>query len=377
MSNISRLTSLAAAGAGGETEQYIAIACSGTVSDLRNSLVVIPFNKNDGFGDYQVIPASSTAPPNRPATYGRVAWSKDGGAILFTHFDAPLISAYAFNSGAIGAKYGNPSSTPPGSSASGMAFNPAGSRIALGTNSTASGGANSVCAYLWSDSSGFGSRAGTNFTSGVEPRSLAWSPTGNWVGATSTRPKAVRWTGSAFGTYDEFLQNDDIYDVSWNPTGDYVAFAQYKIYGGNPANLLRRLVILEWDDTTGFGANVSRNLNDGTSLHKGVRWSPDNKSIVLAGATAPYVKAFAWDNDTGVVGPALPNTAATTGIVANYVNFNTAGDVVFVGLNNSKLIAAYEYDSTTGFGAKYDDPDLTGFPTSGPYASGIDYKDFG
>lgn len=375
MSNISRLTTLAAAGAAVETEQYVAITCTGTVSDLRNSLIVIPFNKNDGFGTYQNIPAGSTAPPNRPSTYGRVDWSASGGAILFTHFDAPLVSAYAFSGGSIGSKYSNPASVMPGSSASGIAFNSAGNRFAVGSNSTGSGGANSFAVYQWSDATGFGSRTTSNFTGGQEPWGLSWSPTDGWIGVATQAPdvKAIVWTGSAFGTVDTnpFSTLTQIYNISWNNAGDHVAVAGY-----DASVNTKRLLIAQWSNSTGFGTVVSPAWTASNQILD-AKWSHDDAAIVCAVNSSPYVKAFAWDNSTSTLGSELPNTASAASARGNVIDFNTAGDVVFVGVNNSKLINAYKFNSTTGFGSKYADPVLTGFPTSGPVTAGIAYKDFG
>jgi len=365
MSNISRLTSLAAAGAGVETEQYVAIACSGTVSDLRNSLVVIPFNKNDGFGAYQNIPAGSTAPPNRPSTYGQVGWSGDGGAIVFTHFDAPLVSAYAFSEGSLGAKYSNPSSLPSGSSATGLAFSNSGNFVSLASNTSS----NNFYTYQWSDSSGFGTKYTSNFLGGQEAKGIAWSNTDNWIGTVSNRAKVIKWTGSGYGTEEDTAVNVSTqYRVSWNSAGDHVMFS------AATASATQRLLIYTWDDVTGLGTNVSPSFSFNAY---DAQFSPDDKAIVVATNTYPYVKAFAWDNATSTLGSELSNTAPPASAVGTNVAFNTAGDVVFLGVNNAKLMNAYEFDSTTGFGSKYADPVLTGFPTSGPHAAGISYKDFG
>lgn len=371
MSNISRLTTLAAAGAAVETEQYVAITCTGTVSDLRNSLIVIPFNKNDGFGTYQNIPAGSTAPPNRPDSYSRVDWSASGGAILFTHFDAPLVSAYAFSSGAIGSKYSNPATSLAGSSAFGLAFNNSGSHFAVGSNSST----NNLRTYQWSDATGFGTSAVSNAIGGKSPWGLSWSPTDGWIGL-ATSPvdvKAVAWTGSAFGTIDTnpFGSLTQVYNISWNNAGDHVAVAGY-----DASVNTNRLLIAQWSNSTGFGTVVSPAWTASVQILD-AKWSHDDAAIVCAVNSSPYVKAFAWDNSTSTLGSELPNTASAASATGNAVDFNTAGDVVFVGVNNAKLLNAYEFNSTTGFGSKYADPVLTGFPTSGPVTAGIAYKDFG
>lgn len=369
MSLISKLTTLGAAGAGSETEQYVAIACSGTVTDLRNSLIVIPFTKSGGFGDFQNIPSGSTAPPNRPATYSQVAWSPDGGAIIFTHFDSPLVSAYAFTSGdswAIGSKYSNPSPSLLGSSATGLALSNAGDYVAVGTNNSGA----PLHTYAWSDSSGFGStRYIINASNGVEPRALAWSPTDNWIASLGVRGKAVPWTGSGYGTIDDTLTNVSTqYRVTWNNAGDHILFSAVS------STATHRFLIFTWDDSTGFGTNVSPSI---PYQAYDAKFSPDDKSIVFATNSLPYVKAYEWDNSTSTLGSLLTDATSYAAARGTNVSFNTDGDVVFLGVDNAKLIEAYEFDSINGFGAKYDRPDLTGFPTSGPHAAGITYKDFG
>lgn len=373
MSMISKLTTLAAAGAAVETEQYVAIAVTGTVTDLRNSLIVIPFNKNDGFGTYQNIPAGSTAPPNRPSTYSQVDWSASGGAIAFTHFDAPLVSAYAFSNGAIGAKYSNPPTALAGSAASGLAFSNSGSRVAVGSNNSN----NNLRAYAWSDATGFGTSAVTSSIGSAEPWGLSWSPTDGWIGLATAQPdvKAIAWTGSAFGTVDTnpFSPITQVYRISWNNAGDHVLVAGY-----DASNNTKRLMIAQWSNSTGFGTVVSPAFTASVQI-RDAKWSPDDKAIVCGVNLPPYIKAFAWDNATSTMGSELPNKAllfAADALVTS-VDFNTAGDVVFAGVNNAKLINAFEFNSTTGFSSKYTNPVLSGFPTSGPVTSDISYKDFG
>ena len=163
--------------------------------------------------------------------------------------------------------------------------------------------------------------------------------------------------------------NTTQYRTHWNNAGDHVLMA------GSSATTTRRLMIWTWSDSTGYVADVSPALSYNTI--RDAKWTHDDTAIVFTYSGYPYLRAFAWNNGTSTLGSELSGPATAPAAKGTNISFNTDGDVVFVSVDNAKLVEAYEFNSATGFGAKYDLPVLTGFPTSGPVAAGMDYKDFG
>lgn len=357
----------AAAGAGSETEQYIAVASTGTVTDLKNSLLIWPFSKSEGFGTRQNLP---TAPPNRPSTYSQVSWAPSGNAIAFTHFDSPGVSVYEFSNGTVGSKYSNPSGMPGVGEGIGVAFARGGDAIAFTTSSNYY----KVHGYTWTDASGFGS---TNYTfyQNDGKRGIAWAPSDTHiVGAvqesSSNKFFQVQWNDPSWTSYSTVSGTyNATYRMEFHPNGNWVIGSAY-----DSTNSYERAPIYSWSGSaltleTGFA------MTAGTEV-RSAKFSPDGNAIVLTSNGYPYIHAYPFNSSTGAVGTKFSNPSTAADAQGTEISFNTDGDVVFMGVNNSKLVNAYEFNSSTGFGSKYTNPDVSGLGT-GPKCSGMDYIDLG
>ena len=90
----------------------------------------------------------------------------------------------------------------------------------------------------------------------------------------------------------------------------------------------------------------------------GVEFSKDDKSVIVCGSTLsgnPGLWAFEWDNSTGF-GAQLASPAVIPNGSQYECTFSAAGDVVFSGGGGEFPFSAYQYSSSTGFGAKIADP---------------------
>ena len=357
----------AAAGAGSETEQYVAVACTGTVTDLKNSLVIWPFSKSEGFGTRQNLP---TAPPNRPSSYSQVSWSPSGNAVAFTHFDNPGISVYAFSDGAVGSKYSNPPGLTSVSEGQGVAFARGGDAIAFTVNKNYY----KVQGYTWTDASGFGS-TGYTFYQNDGKRSVAWAPSdthivGSVQESSSNKFFQVQWSDPSWSSYSTASGSySATYRMYFHPNGNWAIGSAY-----DASDNTKRAPIYSWSGSaltleTGFAMT-------GGTVVRSAAFSPDGNAIVLTSNGYPYIHAWPFNSSTGAVGTKFANPSTAGDYRGTEIKFNTDGDVVFMGTENSTLLNAWEFNSSTGFGSKYTNPDVSGLGT-GPKCSGMDYIDFG
>lgn len=357
----------AAAGAGSETEQYIAVASTGTVTDLKNSLVVWPFSKSEGFGTRQNLP---TAPPNRPSTYSQVSWAPSGNAIAFTHFDNPVISVYSFSNGTIGSKYSNPPNYPSASEGQGVAFSNNGDAIVYTTNTSGT----KLYGYTWTDASGFGStRYGVYRDTAM--LGVAWPPSDARIAVVQQSPArliSVPWNDPGFGSISVLSEAfTSLYRVNIHPNGNWIVAS-----GFDSTIATKRVIVRAWSDSTGIGTtDYSPSMTSGTQV-RAAKFSPDGNAIVFTSNGYPYIHAYPFNSSTGAVGTKFSNPSTAADFRGTEISFNTDGDVVFMGVDNSKLVNAYEFNSSTGFGSKYTNPDVSGLGT-GPKCSGMDYIDLG
>jgi len=89
----------------------------------------------------------------------------------------------------------------------------------------------------------------------------------------------------------------------------------------------------------------------------------NNAKTALAFVTKDLVEVWEWDNINGVLGSQFSAPAtAPTGYLRN-VTFSPSDDVLFIGSYDSPYIHAYEWNNSSGFGAKYSNPST--LPTGG------------
>jgi len=370
-----------------EGEQYIAVFGYQTASghDPNLSLVAYPFDAVNGFGTR----IEQTTGFYLVDTYsGGMDFTPSGAALNLainpTNVNSPIggteLVSLQWDEG-FGSLY---TSQPTVVSPSTVEFHPDGDVLFLSDIGGVSYGTR-IKAFNWSDSTGAGSEIGSyvtvsNPTQGFVP--IAVSPNGNFVAvgySNSAHLEVYPFNKSTgFGTKQEAPNNtsNTVFDVAWNNAGTYVAVA------GNGYDGEHRLNIYEWDNATGtFGSKVS-----GVSVEPlittqqavyTVAFAPDDEAIIL-GCSVDDVQAYEWDNATGTFGSKYTSPTGTSGFGARDLKFNTNGTVLFAsgGQDADYPVAAWEWDSSTGFGAKYDNADSSGYSGT-VYFNSLAYIDLG
>ena len=373
-----------------EGEQYVVVYAGNTATtDNDLNLIAYPFDSVNGFGD-RIVPTEFIEDGFQGG--GRVAFSPSGGGLATT--SGTFIPATAGDFGLV--SYGwdegfgaqDVSAAKP-SGADNVVFHPDGDIVFVSHAEGVIYGSR-IFAYNWSDATGYGTTRPTNGTvsnSSQDFLPIAVSPNGEFValGYRYGHKLAIfpfsRSTG--FGTVVEPSVNPISFNpgnvvVAWNNAGTYVALA------AATTDPTERLSIFAWNNASGtFGAKVANvviepSLTTSSVGGQAVAFSPDDSAIILGVSVAGrQLQAYAWDNDTGTFGSqySLPSTSGGT---PTEIVFNTNGNVIFAsgGSSSNTPIAAYQWDSETGFGVKYDNPDITGLGAQYD-AYSIDYKDFG
>ena len=108
---------------------------------------------------------------------------------------------------------------------------------------------------------------------------------------------------------------------------------------------------------SGFGARYANPATLPTGTVFNVAISPDGKSVLLA-ASNQGVIAYAWDDVTGFGAKFADPTSKPAPGSATSVAFSDDGTLAIVGYANSDFLAIYEFNSTTGFGARISIPSL-------------------
>lgn len=370
-----------------EGEQYVVVYAGNTqTTDNDLNLIAYPFDSVNGFGD-RLLPSEFIVDGFDGS--GRVKFSPINGRIATT---APIqvngdfgLASYNWDEG-----FGTRTSSgvkPRGGQV--VDFHPDGdiAFVSHAENSSTS----KLYAYNWSDATGYGSTRSSSSNISNAPQDwmpIAVSPNGQFValGYSYSLKLAIfpfsRTTG--FGTVVEPSVNPisvnpgNVRGVAFNNAGTYVALTNLT------TDPTQRLHIWAWDNATGtLGAKVANVVIEPsiTTSYVGgyaVEFAPDDSAIILGvNVAGRQLQAYAWDNDTGTFGSqySLPSTSGGT---PQEIAFNTNGNVIFAGGGQSSNtpVVAYQWDSETGFGVKYDNPDTTGLGV-GYGAFSIDYKDFG
>ena len=371
-----------------EGEQYVVVyAFNAATTDNELNLIAYPFDSVNGFGD-RLVPAEFIGDGFQGG--GRVAFSPSGGGLATTSGinisgtnNFGLIS-YGWDEG-FGAQVVS-SAKPSGTD--NVAFHPDGD-IVFASHAEGVIYGSRIFAYNWSDATGYGTTRPTNGTVSNPTQDfvpIAVSPNGQFValGYRYGHKLAIfpfsRTNG--FGTKVEPLANPISFNpgnvvVAWNNAGTYVALA------AATTDPTERLSIFAWNNASGtFGAKVANVVIEPllTSSSVGgyaLAFSPDDSAIVLAVSVAGrQLQAYSWDNDTGTFGSQF--STKSTSALAREIRFNANGNVLFASGGDAATAPAmaYQWDSETGFGTKYDDPDATGIG-SGYNAYSIDYINLG
>lgn len=369
-----------------EGEQYIAVAAFQTAvgHDPILNLTAFPFDAVNGFGTRL-----------EPST--EISITQGGGAIEFSPSGAALATVYVdggngrYNvldwDAGFGSKYASQPSSP--AAPDNVQFHPDGDYILYSeVGGTLHG--TKIYAYNWSDASGIGSQFGgtvsfNNPTQDFVP--MAISPDGDFVAvgySSSFNLGVIPFsTSTGLGTKVEPttdpISGEDLHawDVAWNNAGTYVAL------GCNSYDPATRLHIWEWNKASGtFGSKVTgisiNPTNTGQDYVRSIAFSPDDAAILIGTAT-DKLAAYEWDNSTGTFGSKINSATGASGAAGTTdIRFNTNGNVVFAtgGRTSDVPVMAWEWNSSTGFGSKYDNPDTSGYGSNSSYYS-LAYIDLG
>ena len=350
-----------------EGEQYIAVFGFQTATghDPTLNLVVYPFDAVNGFGTR--IPAPTELQGTQGG--GKIDFAPSGAALVSTFpVNSPPpynLTAYEWDEG-FGSLY---TSQPTVVSPDNVEFNGDGDVLFMSDVGGLTYGTR-IKAFNWSDSTGAGSEIGS-YVSVSNPAQdlvpISVSPNGNFLAVAYSAGAHLEVypfnKSTGFGTKQEAPNNtsNSVWDVAWNNAGTYVAVA------GNGYDGEHRLNIYEWDNATGtFGSKVSgvsiEPLNTGQVSVYAVTFAPDDEAIIL-GCSVDEVQAYEWDNATGTFGSKYTSPTGTSGFGARDLKFNTNGTVIFAsgGSGSDYPVHAWEWNSSTGFGAKYDNADSSGY----------------
>jgi hypothetical protein len=333
----------------------LAGVASGAISmdNLRgkSNLVVLALSQNTAPG-VAVYPWTSSgygAKFTNPAAGGSaLALSATKGAIAIGSRN-PLAHAWPFSASGFGTKYTNPASLAVDTNVRGMNFNPSGSALAIGRDTTPF-----IMAFNWS-SSGFGSQfSNPSVLPGGVPYEVKFHPNGNtlFVGtsAASNQASAYQWSSSGFGTRftspTVWGTNNRINRISFNPSGSVVGTLAVNapILGANA-----------WSDTTGWGTRYTNPTTMPGGIDGGLSWDPDGDAIVVSFYSSPYLRAYNWSDSTGfgtaisipTVNPVNSNSYASS--------FLSDGSAIAIGSISTPFVRTYSW-SASGFGTQFANP---------------------
>jgi len=114
--------------------------------------------------------------------------------------------------------------------------------------------------------------------------------------------------------------------------------------------------VYKWS-ASGFGTKYANPVIDAVGVLQ-CKFSPDGKALAILTDTFPYIGAYAFDAVTGL-GARYADPATSPPVAAGgdgCVTFSPAGDAIFFSQGGTPFIAAYAWNSTTGFGSKYANP---------------------
>ena len=321
--------------------------------DASPRVSVYPWNVSTGFGTKFPNPATLPA----ASSCWSVAFTSAGNAIAVGGGPfGGFITAYPWSGAGFGTKYTDPATLPAGQG-KGVAFNPAGTSIAVAHDT-----APNVTAYPFNAVTGFGTKYANPATAVAgNAYSVAFSPAGDAIAIghdASPFINAYPWNaGTGFGTKyanPASLPAGTGNGVAFNPAGTSIAVAHLT----SP-----RITAYPWSGS-GFGTKYTNPATLPIDQGYGVAFNAAGTSIAVAHASSPFITAYPWNAGTGF-GTKYTNPATLPGGQGNGVAFSPTGDVMAIAHNSTPYITAYPWNAGTGFGTKYTNPAT--LPTSEGY----------
>ena len=229
------------------------------------------------------------------------------------------------------------------------------------TSSTVGGATDTVTAFSWSATSGFGTKY-SGISLNAQAGDAKFNPdNSSIVVATGNNPSVLAWgwtNASGFGTqYTSWTTgptNGSLYGATFNIEGTAVVAVQ----GGTTPSLMATA----WSNSTGFGTNYSDGESTLSNCYQPT-FTPQGTSVVYgtnAATVSQRLVGRPWSNSTGFgTRFSFPNigTSSTTG-TPQAISINSLGTVVFFGssaapTNYIDTIQAWSFSNSTGFGTKY------------------------
>lgn len=222
--------------------------------------------------------------------------------------------------------------------------------------------------YPWTDGEGFGSKlANPSVLPPGEAEKAVFSKAGDAI--------AVALNNSAVANVYEFSKDSGIGAKYGNPSTPFVGNASRTIaFSPDGSKIViatnsasERLLVYEWDSSTGFGTKLSGPPVQPTGIVNGITFSPDGSLIAIAHQSLPYVTVYQWSSSG--FGPKLANpdpaVATATNLQGLDVHFNPEGTHLAVSNTSfSPHVAISVFPiSSSGFGAKQTSPTVFGNAT--------------
>ena len=221
-----------------------------------------------------------------------------------------------------------------------------------------------ITTYPWSDDTGFGVKYlnPTTLPTGA-CWGVAFHPSCKTIVFSSTSTPyifAYKWSASGFGSQITTANlSDNVLDLAYSSDGRV-------LYLTTSSSTMVRAARTSED---GIGTYYS-NPTGITAGAYGVSVSPANDAIVLGLSSSPWVAAYPWNSNTGFgtlyTAPAVNPFTSTIYKVA----FSPSGTAVAVASGESPYIHAYRF-SSSGWGSKYSNPTI---PPSGTAGRGVSFS---
>ena len=308
-------------------------------------ITVYPFD--NGFG------TKISDPSTLPAGNGQaVAFSPNKKYIAVTHSSSPYVSVYNWSNNGFGAKVSDPSPAL-GTTPQEVRWSPDGNVIAFGVNN-----GNGVFAFYAWTGSGFGSKYTNPSQSDInECYAIRWTPSGDYVLVGGSKPSgsakpvaAYVWDNSSgFGTkYQPGTgPTDRVTCINFHPDGDYVVVAQAG------ASIFCRTY--PWTDSGDrFGNNISAPSDKWDDDAEQAQWTYAGNDVAFGGAGSPYVAVWPWSS--GSYGTKYSNPSSLPSGFVYGLGIALDDSAVVVGSTFGDKLQGYPFSSGTGLGTKYSNP---------------------
>jgi hypothetical protein len=260
----------------------------------------------------------------------------------------PTMNAYAFDIvTGFGTKYANPATLR--GLLVGASFHPNGNFIGI------AGDGNLVGAYAWNNTTGFGSLTTAPSVSGT-----SWEPAWNSGGTVITVPNT---TGSApqFGTWP-FNTSTGAFGTKFTNPGSFISSANYQDADFHPEDTAvcyaagaaaPGVLAYAWNNSTGYGSRYSDPASAPAAGVFTSQFTPSGAVIAFIGSNTAFF--YLWNSGTGF-GTRFSSPSSALTATSDKLRFSPTNDLVAITTSGSPFIQVYKWNDSTGFGTKYANP---------------------